>query len=175
MFLVTGQAMADFVEYRDITGFPCYQVGSDGSIRKHAGGEAWRHLSPIISADGYNLVNLTKGGVKRQFRVAVLVAEAFHGMRFGGYVACHNNGIRTDDRIENIRWDTPAGNEADKRKHGTAMSGEGHINAKLTASDVAEIRRLLADGVSKAQLGRQFGVTSTAIYHIAKGRNWSVA
>lgn len=44
--------------------------------------------------------------------------------------------------------------------------------ARLSETDVAEVRGWLAEGVSKAEIARRKGVSRTAIYWIEKGRNW---
>jgi hypothetical protein len=50
--------------------------------------------------------------------------------------------------------------------------GELHPRAKLTANDVATIRTLVASGASQSALGRQFGVTHSAIGRIVRGTGW---
>lgn len=50
--------------------------------------------------------------------------------------------------------------------------GERSANAKLTAPDVLEIRRLLAARHSKAAIAERYGVTRSLIYQIDKGRIW---
>lgn len=68
--------------------------------------------------DGRRLVQLAHEGGHSWPRVSVLVLEAFVGPRPAGMYACHNNGDATDDRLENLRWDTPSGNTADCLMHG---------------------------------------------------------
>ena len=38
----------------------------------------------------------------------------------------HINGINNDNRIENLRWDTHANNNADRKRHGTYATGKLH-------------------------------------------------
>lgn len=52
-------------------------------------------------------------------KVHRLVLEAFVGPCPGGCVGCHGNGDTTDNRLVNLRWDTPGANNRDKREHGT--------------------------------------------------------
>ncbi len=65
-----------------------------------------------------------------------------------------------------------ADNQRDKAKKGRAAKGESNGAAKLTPIIVREIHRRLRSGEMKSVLAREFGVTRTAIYYIAKGKNW---
>lgn len=52
-------------------------------------------------------------------------------------------------------------------------TGEEHPNAKLTAAQVREIRRLRAEGASHAWLGERFGVSRTAVSNLLRGYTWA--
>jgi hypothetical protein len=56
---------------------------------------------------------------------------------------------------------------------GTAIRGEAHGNAKLTARAVRQIRILHAQGCTSAQLGERFGVSSDAVRDVVRGRTWT--
>lgn len=51
--------------------------------------------------------------------------------------------------------------------------GESHPNAKLTASDVVEIRRRASEGETQVSLARKFGVRQTNISLIVTREAWS--
>lgn len=71
-----------------------------------------------------------------------------------------------------LRWATPSENEADKLRDGTDNRGESHGRAKLTASQVTEMRRLSAEGWSQNRLAREFGVSQTHVGDIVRGKRW---
>ncbi len=50
--------------------------------------------------------------------------------------------------------------------------GEKPNNAKLNKKQVRDIRKLRSEGVSKAELGRRFGVTPETISDICARRTW---
>ena len=68
--------------------------------------------------DGRKDLLLSKDGVHKHFRVATLVLLAFAGPRPPGMEACHANGDASDDRLENLRWDTSSANKFDTVRHG---------------------------------------------------------
>lgn len=55
-----------------------------------------------------------------------LVLEAFVGPRPEGMEACHWNDVCTDNRLENLRWDTTSANRHDQVRNGR------HAYAKRT-------------------------------------------
>ncbi len=50
--------------------------------------------------------------------------------------------------------------------------GENHGNAKLTADNVRDLRRLYADGATLRQLGDKFGVSNVSVYNAVSGKTW---
>lgn len=64
-------------------------------------------------------VILRKEGKSYTRKVHQLVLQAFVGPCPEGMVVCHNNGRAGDNRLENLRYDTPSGNMFDRVKHGT--------------------------------------------------------
>ena len=69
-----------------------------------------------------------------------------------------------------MRYDTPAGNNADKLMHGTLPRGEDSHSAKLTTVDVLEIRRRV--GEAQQTLADEFGCTFSNISAIQRRRSW---
>lgn len=99
-------------------------VGYEGRYRVSDQGRVWsniseRELKPGPSWKGYRNVKLTKGdGTTRRRKVAFLVLRAFVGPRPLGAEICHDNDIRTDDRLDNLYWGTRNDNAADQVKNG---------------------------------------------------------
>jgi hypothetical protein len=86
--------------------------------------------------------------------------------------ACHNNGVRTDCRLSNLRWDYPEANEADKLRHGTHQWGEQNPSAKLTRVDADDIRRLHDEGWSQRKIARLKGVSPSNVSFVLRGETW---
>jgi hypothetical protein len=162
--------------YRNIQGYPGYCVSDDGSVwscqvssQKAA---VWRKLRPIIKARGYLAVTLVCAKKKRQFMVHHLILEAFVGSRPLGFHACHANGHPWDNRLSNLRWDTPRNNELDKTLHGRRPKGARNPASKLKAQDIPVIRRRILNGDKLTDIASDYGVSATAIRWIRSGRNW---
>lgn len=180
-----GREISAMVEYREIEGFPGYLIGTDGLIwscreqiseKGHQGFKTITrpdyHLVPINKSHGYSYVSLTNGPSRIHKRVHVMVLTIFSGPRPQGYQSRHHNGIRTDNRLENLSWATPKVNNADKILHGTRQCGESAPSTKLTARQVQEVRALKGVRTS-TQVARVYGVSRGCISGIWTGKNWS--
>ncbi len=152
-------------EYKWSGLFPGYKIGSDGSVVNMKG----RKLK-TGSVNGYSSINLQRDGRGTKTYVHILVCDAFHGPRPAGHEVAHLNGVRDDNRAENLRWATRAENHHDKRGHGTHIQGEDIPWAKLTEDNVREIKSL--PHLSTVELGRRYNVNPSAIWFIRSGRNW---
>ena len=107
------------------------------------------------------------------FSVHVLVLTVFIGPCPEGMEGCHEDGDFTNNRVDNLRWDTHQENQRDMVRHGTTnfMPGENHPNAKLTEEQVREIRRMYATGEwTQKELMSHFDVAS--IQAILEGKVW---
>ena len=137
-----------------VHGFPSYQVSNAGRVKRieHIAQHARygdrrlpeRLLNPRKNHDGYWRVRI--GGVFKF--VHILVLESFVCPRPEGMQCCHTNGKASDNRLENLRWDTPANNVADRKKHGTYQWGKNnpywkskrnHQNESATHSTITEV------------------------------------
>jgi len=77
---------------------------SHGSIKRTATLSA-RALIPRLNGRGYLDVALCPGrGIRVDRKVHQLVLETFIGFRRANRVADHSNGIRTDNRLSNLRY-----------------------------------------------------------------------
>lgn len=163
-------------QWRAIPGMPGYEVSDRGRVRslKKWRGESGRILDGFFN-NGYSAVNLTPPvGRARPYQIHPLVLKAFVGPRPEGHQACHRNSIKTDNRLDNLYWGTPAQNEADKIAIGKANRGERHGMSKLTDEQVQEILAAIPTwkrGMA-AEFGRKFGVNRSLISEIKNRKKW---
>lgn len=170
-------------EWRDIPGWEDrYQVSDKGNVRSKKrkiiqhGSE--RTVGGNIIAQNPNqggrlLVNLWIGKEIHRMQAHRLVLFAFEGPCPKGMECCHNNGDHTDNRRENLRWDTPSNNQMDRVLHGTSNRGERCGTHKLKEAEVQLIRRLLkAEILSQYKIAKMFKVSRSTIEMIKHKKRW---
>ena len=121
---------------------------------------------------GYPTVKLYRDGSKKTMPVHRLVLEAFVGKRLDGYECAHINGIKTDNRLENLTWSTPRENNGMKEAHGTLLTKERHPMAKLTNKNVDRIRVLISEKIPYSKIAKEYEVSKSTIGFIAVGKCW---
>lgn len=155
--------------WKSILGYPKYSVSNTGRVRRK-----YKTYYLILSFDycrGYPQVTLYDSGIKYKVSVHHLVLEAFVGPRPAGYLACHKNDIRTDNRIENLYWGSRKNNAQDALKNGGACVGETSHYAKLTETEVLEIRDLYPT-YTILELARKYNVTKSTISYVVNRKTW---
>jgi len=166
--------------WKDCVGYESfYQVSNKGQIRslsrpvKTSLGITTRggnHIKKIVASTGYEVVNFTTGPKKRhQECVHRLVLTAFVGSCPDNFEACHNDGVRTNNVLENLRWDTRKSNHQDKRKHGTYQEGTKANNVKLTVEQVQEIYQ---SNLPSRKLAKIFNLGQTTVLRIKNQETW---
>jgi len=171
------QVITDSPEYcfSFVPGFEKYAADTAGNIWSinYRGSGLLKRLSTPLGSNGYLTVPLYKEGKRINKSVHTLIALTFRGERPDGLDVCHNNGDRTDNRLVNIRYDTRAGNAADRKVHGTDNSGSSHGQAVLESSEIVEIRNCYDAGrVTQKQLADEFGVSRQTINYIINRKAW---
>jgi hypothetical protein len=159
-------------EWRDIEGFDgLYQVSSLGSVRSFRRSPDGAILKPG-NTHGYMFVCLYKApGAKDQRYVAHLVADAFLGPKPDGMQVCHNDGDTKNNRLKNLRYDTPKKNSGDKVLHGTLLMGERAYQSRLTAEQVHEIRRA-ATLEDYSEIAARYGISYRTVQSIVARASW---
>ena len=89
--------------YKVIDGYENYEVSNLGNVRNRLTG---RVLSPRIISKGYNQVVLYKDGKPNPFLVHRLVANTYIPNPDNKSDVNHINGIKTDNCVETLEWNT---------------------------------------------------------------------
>jgi len=136
-----------------------YEVSDQGRVRSvdrvitRTDGKLKRWKGVLLSNRpgfaGYVTVHPRRGPEVWTIRVHLLVLDVFVGERPPGAEACHNNGNPSDNRVENLRWDSPAGNARDTIRHGRnhqllkkyCPSGHPYIASNIYSEKQGHARR----------------------------------
>ncbi len=162
-----------------IKGFPAYRLARDGvlwsCLNRHGKQTGcWHRISLTPEKNGYIRVTLRQGteGPPRRELLHRLILETFVGPCPMGMEACHENGIRSDNRVENLRWDTRKANRGDMRLHGTLPRGESHGMSRHTDEDIRSVRRLHSEGRSHRKIAAITGIGRVTVGKIIRGQAW---
>jgi HNH endonuclease len=171
------------VRFKDIPGCTGYCVGDDGSVwsskpRPRARDRTprpWRRLALTPEErSGHLQVSFNNDSGKRvYFRVHRLVLEAFKGPCPIGMEGCHDpDPDPSNNRIENLRWDTHEANNHDTVRHGRLCQGERNHLSKLMEIEVIEIRRLAGLKVIHEIIAARFGVSRQTVGDVVNRKTW---
>lgn len=101
-------------EWREIKQNPNYVVSDDGRVRRIG---SFKDHSVIIR-NGYEVIDLYCGSVRRRFRVHRLVADAFIPNPYNKPEVNHIDGDKRNNRVNNLEWVTRQENIAHTVKCG---------------------------------------------------------
>jgi len=166
-------------DWKDIPGWEgIYQVSNLGRVKRiqsGPGATAGRIKIGYKTGGGYLQVDLSSPGRKTICPVVHrLVLSAFVGLCPEGKEANHKNGIRTDNRLDNLEWVTRSENliHSIRVLNINIARGINFPQAKLNDDKVRKIKELFRGGMTYAQLSKIFDVSMGAIAHVIKGRSW---
>jgi hypothetical protein len=173
------QRTANETEFHEILGFDGYRVGDDGTVwscrafsRWDADAAEWHPLKPQLRR-GYLRVGLTRNCKLHWRSIHRLVLEMFVGPCPPGMEACHNDGNRLNNRLANLRWDTPLANAEDRDRHGRTARGSRAGRAKLAEADIPVIRQMRNEGATYGEIACLLGLTRASVIALLKGRTWN--
>ncbi|MBA3689507.1 MAG: HNH endonuclease [Chloroflexi bacterium] len=122
--------------------------------------------------NGYIQVsNRSRGMTRRAHR---MVWESVHGPIPDGLEINHKNGVRADNRIENLELVTSTGNKQHAYRTGLAKAaGERNGRARLTEAQVSEIKEQRRRGERRASIAESFGISKAHVTQISSGQRWT--
>lgn len=133
--------------------------------------EPVKKMRQFMDPYGYLKISLKLNNTKRQVlrEVHQIVLEAFGYPRPSAFhVVRHKNGIRHDNRLENLCWGTPKDNGEDCVRHGT-KSGPNNLFARFTSEEVRTIR---TSPESNRALADRFQVGISCVWAVRVGKTY---
>jgi len=147
-----------------------YSVTRDGDVISFTRYSEGRTLKPKISNNGYVHVTMYRNGRRNTFLLHRVVWITFNGEIPEGMTIDHINGIKTDNRLLNLRLGTQKENNNWAYEQGLSTHyGESNHMTKLKLKDVVIIKQSNGPYLT---IANKFNVSKSTVADIKKGRSW---
>lgn len=106
-----------------IENYEDYLINQNGQVFSK---KSNKFLKPILYSRGYYMVHLSKNGIVKRHSLHRLIAKYFIPNPCNKPAVNHINGIKTDNRINNLEWCTISENA--KHAHKTGLNYISDLN-----------------------------------------------
>lgn len=133
-----------------------------------------RFLKPTKRGN-YLCYDLTLESKKaKKYNIHRLLAEHFIPNPDNYPVVRHLNDNKLDNRLENLAWGTYSDNSNDCKLNGNykVVRHDAHGMRVIDSKIAAEVKSLLASGMTQMQIVRKLKLTRSIVGHIKYGNSW---
>ena len=160
--------------WKTVKGFSKYKVSDDGKVLSFLSDKNGRLLNVCFGSEAYDKYSMKNDNGEFRIKAAHrLVAEAFIPNPDNLPQVNHINGIKKDNRVENLEWVTSSENHKHAyeklEKESWAKSKTFKRKAKLSPTMVKVIRQT---DIPIEELGELFGVNPATIYNARTRRTY---
>ena len=161
-----------------IPNWEVYGINQLGQIARIGGKRKGAKIGRLLKIQthttrGYSIVRLYDQQKQKSFDVHKLMAITFLGDVPAGHQICHNNGLKTDCRLENLRIDTTSSNQMDRVKHGTSNRGIRNNQNKYQEETILMVKSLLESGAKITQTAQFMTMPYQTVRHIKNKTRWA--
>lgn len=167
--------------WKDVQGYENrYQISNIGRVKSlermvghYTGGLMFLRSRILKHGKGrYPYIILINDGKRNTLKIHRMVAIAFIPNPNNKPSVNHINGLRDDNRVENLEWCTHKENMKHAADTGLKYLGENHPNSKLTKEDVIKIKKRISSGEPLRSIANNYSVNRANISAIKFGKSW---
>lgn len=171
--------------WKDIVGYEgIYKISSLGKIKSYDRIVDFNKIKALrpskllktrVGKGGYEYTVVSVNKKRETLKIHRMVAIAFIPNLENKLCVNHINGIKTDNRADNLEWVTYSENSIHAVSIGLkkGIKGENSHLSKIKHKDVNKIRELHKQKkFSQARLAKLFNVSQSQISRIVRFKNW---
>ncbi len=121
-----------------------------------------------LTRRGYLVATVHMDGERKQVKLHQVVWFAAGRAIPGGRIIDHENRIKTDNRLDNLRLATPLLNSQNRRSY----KGEGNPAARIDRRSANAIRESYTRLHSYGKVAAEFSVSRSLVAQIVRGELW---
>jgi hypothetical protein len=148
-----------------------YLISNLGNVKSYTQKKQGEILIPVVQSSGYTTVTL-HGDIRKTCVIHRLVAQAFIPNTENKREVNHINGIKNDNRVENLEWATSSENRIHAFRTGLqkgfSVKGKDHpLSKPVTQLTLDNI--IVANFAGVREASRHIGVYHGGIYSCCSG------
>lgn len=174
--------------WKKIKGFPKYQISNFGRVKSFKQKRNGRILKQQINiVNGYLQIRLSRNNRVETKFVHRLLLKLFTNSNYTDLEINHINGIKSDNRLENLEWinhfknmkhfwKSDLSNKTRLKMSETQHKFKGNKspNHKLNQNDIIRIRDYLKEELlTQKEIAKRFNISQQMISKINNNKNWS--
>ena len=164
--------------WKDVVGYEgLYQVSNLGRVKSVITWNGYEYLKkekimkPFENKRGYKSIGFTKDGKTITYRLHRIVAQAFIPNPENKPIINHKNGVKSDNRVENLEWCTYSENTIHAIKTGLMVPKKGGQDKRsVSVNQFDKSGQFIKKWDSISEIKRELNYDKKAIISCCKGK-----